>query len=427
MEEYMGPILILFFLWGVFVWRITKRFYAGKFDNSLHEMEEYYNDQLVGKDNEISEKEGQVRALKNAYGKLSSLQKEIDDSLSYLDALDAEVLLAEVKPHYDSSLSSDDLKNRLVLLRKDQDEMIRSGKAFIGKAPAKQVREYRAKQKQILRCFNTECDLVYSMVTTKNGDASRGKIHKAYELINKLFASYDCSLSTQYLAAKLDELNLLLASQVAIEEEKAQRKLIREQLAEEEKVRRELEKKEQAVQKEESQFQQEVSKLTGYLQHTKDDAEKQMYITKIQDLEKKLHDLENVKKDIANRSQNTRAGFVYIISNIGSFGPGIYKIGMTRRLEPMDRVAELSSASVPFKFDVHAMIFSDDAPALEAILHRTFADKRVNMANTHKEFFRVSLDEIKQVVLSNHNATVKFIDEPEALEYYQTLALQKNT
>ena len=382
---------------------------------------------MVSKENEISEKTGQIIALQNAYGKLSSLQKEIDDTLQYLDALDIEVLLTEVKPHYDPSLSSDNLKNKLVLLRKDQDELVRSGKAFTGKVPTRQVREFRAKQKQVLRCFNTECDMIFSGVSPKTSDTARGKIHKAYEIINKIFASYDFALSTAYLAMKLDEFNLILASQVAVEEEKAQRKLIREQLAEEEKLRRELEKKEQAVQKEETQFHQEVSKLTSYLQRTNNDAEKNMYITKIQELEKKLHDLENVKKDIANRSQNTRAGFVYVISNIGSFGPNIYKIGMTRRLEPMDRIAELSSASVPFKFDVHAMIFSDDAPALETILHQTFADKRVNLANTHKEFFRVSLDEIKRVVLSNHNATVKFIDEPEALEYYQTLALQQST
>lgn len=118
---------------------------------------------------------------------------------------------------------------------------------------------------------------------------------------------------------------------------------------------------------------------------------------------------------------------MYIISNIGAFGENVFKIGMTRRLEPMDRIAELSSASVPFSFDVHALIFSDDAPALEAILHQHFENSRVNKVNQRKEFFRVDLGEIKKVILENHNATVKFVDIPEAIEYRETLKLTGTT
>ncbi len=112
-----------------------------------------------------------------------------------------------------------------------------------------------------------------------------------------------------------------------------------------------------------------------------------------------------------------KAGYVYIISNIGSFGKDIYKIGMTRRLDPQDRVDELGDASVPFKFDVHAMIFSDDAPALEAALHREFEDRKVNMINQRREFFHVTLDEIKEVVKRNYDKTVEFVDVPEAEQY----------
>ena len=112
-----------------------------------------------------------------------------------------------------------------------------------------------------------------------------------------------------------------------------------------------------------------------------------------------------------------RAGYVYVISNIGSFGPNVYKIGMTRRLDPQDRVDELGDASVPFNFDVHAMIFSDDAPALEASLHRAFEDRKVNMVNTRREFFNVTLDEIKEVVKKNFDKTVEFIDVPDAEQF----------
>ena len=198
-------------------------------------------------------------------------------------------------------------------------------------------------------------------------------------------------------------------------------------MVEEEKVRREIEREKQKIEKEENQFNNEVKKLMGYMQKAKDDVEKQLYIDKIQELEDKLKALASDKENVLQREQNTRAGFVYIISNIGSFGESVYKIGMTRRLDPMDRINELSSASVPFPFDVHAMIFSEDAPALETLLHHHFQNSQVNKVNARKEFFRVDLDEIKQLVLENHNATVKFVDIPDALEYRETLKIEASS
>jgi hypothetical protein len=114
-----------------------------------------------------------------------------------------------------------------------------------------------------------------------------------------------------------------------------------------------------------------------------------------------------------------------VISNIGSFGENVYKIGMTRRLDPMDRVRELGGASVPFRYDVHAVIFSDNAPELEASLHRTFSHHRVNKVNECKEFFKVTLREIKKVVHQNHNAVIEFTMAAEAQEYRETLQLEK--
>ena len=224
---------------------------------------------------------------------------------------------------------------------------------------------------------------------------------------------------------KFEEMSLVYAYIVKVEEEKEQKKAIREQMVEEEKVRREIEREKQKIEKEENQFSNEVKKLMGYMQKAKDDIEKQLYIDKIQELEDKLKALASDKENVLQREQNTRAGFVYIISNIGSFGESVYKIGMTRRLDPMDRINELSSASVPFPFDVHAMIFSEDAPALETLLHHHFQEKQVNKVNARKEFFRVDLDEIKKLVLENHNATVKFVDIPDALEYRETLKMEE--
>ena len=150
-----------------------------------------------------------------------------------------------------------------------------------------------------------------------------------------------------------------------------------------------------------------------------------LYIDKIKELNDKLKQLDADKATVLEREANARAGYVYIISNLGSFGQDVYKIGMTRRLEPMDRIKELGSASVPFEFDVHAMIFSDDAPALETALHQAFEKQSVNRVNLRKEFFKVSLDDIEKVVKENFNNTVKFTRIPIAKEYNETLEILK--
>lgn len=148
-------------------------------------------------------------------------------------------------------------------------------------------------------------------------------------------------------------------------------------------------------------------------------------LSKKEELESHLNTIQHNIEEIDYREANKRAGYVYIISNIGSFGENIYKIGMTRRLEPLDRVNELGDASVPFNFDVHAMIFSDDAPALENALHHAFESKKVNMINHRREFFKVTLDEIESVVKANFDKTVEFKKIPDADQYRETLMLLK--
>jgi hypothetical protein len=122
-----------------------------------------------------------------------------------------------------------------------------------------------------------------------------------------------------------------------------------------------------------------------------------------------------------SQAQMTRVGHIYVISNIGSFGEDVYKIGMTRRLDPLDRVRELGDASVPFQFDVHAIIYSEDAPSLEYELHRKFKDRRLNMVNGRKEFFKVALDEVEAFILQQTNASILFTKLAEAKEYRETL------
>ena len=146
---------------------------------------------------------------------------------------------------------------------------------------------------------------------------------------------------------------------------------------------------------------------------------------KIAELETRVAEAEKNLSDIDYREANQRAGYVYVISNIGAFGEDVYKIGMTRRLNPQERIDELGGASVPFKFDVHAMIFSDDAPKLEAALHRAFERKKLNLINPRREFFRVTLDDIERVVRENFDRSVEFVREAQAEQFRESERLRR--
>lgn len=365
-----------------------------------------------------------VQAAQNKVNQLEQARKELH---AELETLSQDVLCAMTSIDAYSDLKSDEVKNQLALLKGKQDEVVKSGAALIVSNESDSKKIVDSQKKQILRCFNSESASIIGGITVNNVDSVRTKLQRSFDALNKIFAVDGVKISQDFLALKFEEMSLVYAYMVKVEEEKEQKKAIREQMVEEEKVRREIEREKQKIEKEENQFNNEVKKLMGYMQKAKDDVEKQLYIDKIQELEDKLKALASDKENVLQREQNTRAGFVYIISNIGSFGESVYKIGMTRRLDPMDRINELSSASVPFPFDVHAMIFSEDAPALETLLHHHFQNSQVNKVNARKEFFRVDLDEIKQLVLENHNATVKFVDTPDALEYRETLKIEASS
>lgn len=348
-------------------------------------------------------------------------QEELDQLKAEIDSYQKDAVVAASTIDVDYNILSEEYKNQLATLRAKEKDFIHSGKAVIRDSGyTKKVENNNVKQ--ILRSFNAECELIISSVSIKNIDSLRGKIQKCYEQLNKIFETDGVSLSYELLDMKQKELVLVYSYQMKLEQERQEQKAIREQMLEEEKVHREIEREKAKIEKEETQFKAEISKLMKYLQKATD-VEKQLYLDKIQELEEKVKLLEKDKENVLEREQNTRAGFVYVISNIGSFGENVYKIGMTRRLEPMDRVKELGDASVPFEFDVHAMIFSDDAPALEAILHQHFRDREVNKVNHRKEFFRVSLREIEEVVKENFNATVTFTEVALAEEYRESLRL----
>lgn len=361
----------------------------------------------------------QLNKLKNKVAELTLQKEQLQKEIKFLNK---ETLVASYDYSNYENLNSEQCRNELTIFKTQEKNIIKEGKAVINNNYSNS-RTVTNNIKQLLRCYNCECDNIFLSLNYKNIDNLRNKIAKTFESLNLIFSTDNIALSETLLRIKLEELNLIYSYEIAKQNEIELEKERRAQLLEEEKVRREIEKEKQRINKEESQFKNEITKLMSYLNKSSNDTEKELYIAKIKELEEKIGLLEKDKENVLQREQNTRAGFVYIISNVGSFGENIYKIGMTRRLEPMDRINELGDASVPFKFDVHAIIFSDDAPALEAILHKTFEKNRVNKLNPRKEFYNIDLSEIKDIVKRNYNATVNFVDYPEAEEYRESIKM----
>jgi len=276
----------------------------------------------------------------------------------------------------------------------------------------------------MLKAFNIEADLLFNSLKPSNFTKTIERIDKIATDIEKSAISFKCGFSQNYIELKLKECTLLYQYRLKLEEEQEEQKAIKEQMREEQKAIREFERAILKAQKEEQMYHDALEKAKTEL-NVANDEEKDQLTNKIEMLELKLKEAMDNEGRAKSMAEQTRRGHVYIISNIGSFGEDIYKIGMTRRLEPLDRVKELGDASVPFLFDVHAMIFSEDAPKLEKELHKVFKNKRVNMINERKEFFNVSLDEIKDVV-EESNVKVEFTKVAEASDYRETLVIRNS-
>lgn len=278
--------------------------------------------------------------------------------------------------------------------------------------------------KLMLRAFNGECEAIITKARYDNVLALEKRIQKAAETINVTGTRIGIQIKQPYVQLKIDELHVAYEYEQFKFEEKERLRQIREEEREKAKVQKELAEKLKKVDKDITHIQNEKSALQARLDAATDGDDLEQVQLELDKLIQREKELENEKEDIAQREVNARAGYVYIISNIGSFGENIYKIGMTRRLDPQDRVDELGDASVPFTFDVHAFIFSTDAVALETALHQRFDAKRVNLVNPRKEFFAVTLDEIEAEVKKNYNGAVEFHRTAEAQQYRETLTLR---
>ncbi len=318
---------------------------------------------------------------------------------------------------------------RLKSIREKEKEMIRAKRAcsypttftFNGdyKEGARVVGDW---MKLMLRAFNGECDVIVSRVTILNIESSRNKIRKSADSINAIGRRMTISIREDYISLKMQELQLAFEAEQEKAAEKERLRQIREEEREKARVEKELQERRNKILKDQKHVAAEMASLTARISSASSE-ELETIQKRLTELTEYTQKLQEDMKNVELREQQARAGYVYIISNIGSFGENVYKIGMTRRLEPQDRVDELGDASVPFRFDVHAFIFSEDAVALETALHHAFETRRVNMVNARKEFFRVTLEEIEACVKANFSETVEFTRLAAAVEYRQTMAM----
>lgn len=365
---------------------------------------------------------------------ISNLDKKIKDLNSQLVNVSDEIMYEDYglyKPRYDFANSSA-YKGKLSEVRSNQKEMIKNGDAgtifnpmTLDGSEAKGRSMQKKNIKQLVRSFNGECEAAINKVTKSNIEMIEKRITRSFEQLNKLNEPNGVRLTANYLDSKLDEAHIALEYALKKEQEKELLREQRQREKEERQAQREYAQERAKYEKDEAHFQQAKDLLQNKINNSKSDVEIESLKRKLADLQDKISDIQAKKVKLSDRAETPTAGYVYIISNIGSFGQNVYKIGVTRRLDPMDRINELSSASVPFKFDVHALIFTDDAYKLETELHEYFDKERVNKVNKRKEFFRLNIDEIKQILSKHKELTFDFHEIPDAPEYRDTLLIEK--
>lgn len=277
----------------------------------------------------------------------------------------------------------------------------------------------------VLDAFNGKVDTILADVRHDNYGTLQQKIRDAFTLVNHNGRAFrDARILPEFLDTRLEELRWAVVAQELKLKEREEQRVIKERIREEERARREFEKAQKETEKEQESIRKALEKARRDAEKATTE-ERAKYEERLRELTEKLHAAEEKNKRATSMAQQTKTGHVYIISNIGSFGEDVFKIGMTRRLEPQDRVRELGDASVPFEFDVHAFITSDDAPALEHVLHQRFVRSQVNKVNPRKEFFRVPLREIKQE-LERMKVNASWTMVAEAREFRETQAIERS-
>lgn len=318
---------------------------------------------------------------------------------------------------------------------KDLNKAFKANEKIISELLEKYANRYNTKTNQAIYqlmviALRSELQNVLYTLNYKKLDEALNNIK---EIINKylnIARSGNQTISST-LTKFIGELEVLFIDAVKIEYEyyvkkeaaRQEQLALREQMRQEAEERRRLKEQEEQMKQEAAKYETEIANINEQLKASKDDEKTKQLLAKIKELESQLNDIDKKKEEIINL-QNGKAGYVYVISNLGSFGDDIFKIGMTRRLDPQERIDELGSASVPFKFDVHSFIFSNDAVQLESDLHQALENNRVNKVNNRKEFFKISIDDLENLVYK-FDPAAEFNKTMVAEQYRQTLSIEE--
>jgi hypothetical protein len=368
----------------------------------------------------LADEIGRLRSERDAlWSSVANRRAELAELESHLVKAREELILQEVGVYdyhhrLEDSIAYKDrletLRDRIREMSKKDGGAVRGATSWMVNNSASQGRKMVNEfSKLLLRAYNGEADvLVYKMRPYKL-DAAVDQLDKARATIVRLGGTMNISITDEYHRLRLDELRYTADFLAMKEAEREAERAEKERLREEAKARKEFEAEKARLLKEQAHYANALARIreTGSAEE-------------IAAAEAKLAEIDEAIHGVEDREANIRAGYVYVISNIGSFGPEVVKIGMTRRLEPMDRVRELGDASVPFRYDVHALVFSDDAVTLETRLHQALATRRINLVNHRREFFHATPAEVKSLLTAADGSVLEFVEDPEADEWHQS-------
>ncbi|WP_217991432.1 DUF4041 domain-containing protein [Blastococcus aggregatus] len=368
----------------------------------------------------VRELEAEVEALRRQLAEANSrpnATRPVGDDFVELD--DARLLQQVGIYHYHHPLENTELyRERLAELREQVKEMVKAGNAIeasdkfsYNNSLALGRRMTADFSKLMLRAYNAEADNCVRSLRAGALPAATKRLETAAGTIARLGKMMEMRVSPDYHAVRITELELTADYLFKQQEEREAAREERERLREERKAEQELAQQREKLDKERAHYANTLAALRA-----------QGADADLADVEARLAELDAAIELNDFRAANIRAGYVYVISNVGAFGDRVVKIGMTRRLEPMDRIRELGDASVPFPFDVHALYFSDDAVTLENELHKAFGERRLNRVNERREFFFATPEQVRAVLAEKVGNLLEYAATPDAEQYYQSLS-----
>ncbi|SHN46968.1 DUF4041 domain-containing protein [Cryptosporangium aurantiacum] len=313
----------------------------------------------------------------------------------------------EDAPAYKARLR--DLNDRVKEFVKQGDAVLAADLFTFDGSLAKGRKMVKDLSRLMLRAYNAEAENCVRSLRSGNVTTAVRRLTTAVDAIEKLGVIMEMRINPEYHALRIEELELTADHQMKVQEERERAREEREALREQKRVEQELAAERERLEKERQHYRSALAALQA-----KGDTEAAA------NLAERLTQIDAAIEQNDYRAANIRAGYVYVISNVGAFGPSVVKIGMTRRVEPYDRVRELGDASVPFPFDVHILFFSDDAVSLENELHKAFAHRRLNLVNERREFFFASPAEVQEVFAEKVGGLLEFREQPEADQYFQS-------